>query len=863
MKINKVVTERKKSFFFVSIYIVLIAFVAGCSNNKNSGKLKSLELTHYVNPFIGTHKEGHTFPGACLPFGMVQLSPDNGYRGVKAYNYSRTSILGFSHTHLSGTGPYTLTNYNNFLFMPTVGDLKLFPATAKDPRNIAKRNVEDILDNLSDREQQKMESMSKEDQRKKYKSLLREEIQRLRIEMAKAGIDTTKAIKGYESSYSHDEEEASPGYYAVNLKDYDIKAEMTAAERVGFHRYTFPETRDAHLVIDVTHSLTPGRDAYVNILNEKQIEGYVTGDMEDNHSRPLTCYFYAEFSIAFSSYGTWNGDKVSHGLNKMTGNKGVGAFVNFSTTEGEQLLIKVGISFVSIEGAKKNLEAEVPHWDFDKVRTDARNIWNEKLNKIRVKGGDEDQKTSLYTSVYHSLMFPRTFSDVDGSYYSQFDKTVHKTNGQPYYVDFSIWDTYRAQHPLLAYLEPERQNEMINTLLDMYDQGGRLPLYVTYKNYFMKVMIGDHATSIIVDSYMKGIRDYNIEKAYEAMRKNAMEPGEKASSRTGLSYYKKLGYIPADKVRESVSVTMEYTYDDWCLAQIAKDLGKDDDYQLFSKRAGNYENLFDKSIGLMRPRKEDGSWLEMCEENPKIIRTKEGHRYYSCFDPLWVGVSPNRHYTESNAWQYLWHVPHDILGLANLMGGKKEFINKLDTLFTMTPDESGPEYAPLYSKIGQYVHGNEPVHHVGYLYNYVGEPWKTQKWINRIMKEKYLARPDGLCGNDDMGQMSAWYIFSAMGFYPVSPGQNVFVIGTPLFEESTLDLGNYYNGNKFTVKANGVSSDNFYIQSATLNGETYNKTWITHNDIVKGGTLVFEMGPKPNKQWGSNPEDEPPSMSRR
>ena len=265
----------------------------------------------------------------------------------------------------------------------------------------------------------------------------------------------------------------------------------------------------------------------------------------------------------------------------------------------------------------------------------------------------------------------------------------------------------------------------------------------------------------------------------------------------------------------------------------------------------------------MRPRKEDGSWLEMCEENPKIIRTKEGHRYYSCFDPLWVGVSPNRHYTESNAWQYLWHVPHDILGLANLMGGKKEFINKLDTLFTMTPDESGPEYAPLYSKIGQYVHGNEPVHHVGYLYNYVGEPWKTQKWINRIMKEKYLARPDGLCGNDDMGQMSAWYIFSAMGFYPVSPGQNVFVIGTPLFEESTLDLGNYYNGNKFTVKANGVSSDNFYIQSATLNGETYNKTWITHNDIVKGGTLVFEMGPKPNKQWGSNPEDEPPSMSRR
>lgn len=861
MSFTKAISEKRKSLFFISMYVALIAFVFGCGVKEDKNLSKPVDLADYVNPFIGTDKEGNTFPGACLPFGMVQLSPDNGYKGVKAYNYAKKSILGFSHTHLSGTGPGTKTNYNNILIMPTVGDLKVFPAAAKEPASLARRNLEKKLDNLSDEEQQKFERMSRADRRKKWMSLLQVEKQKIMTSRAEAGYDTTQVLKGYESSYSHSEEEAGPGYYAVNLKDYDVKAEMTTTERVGFHRYTFPEAQDAHIIIDVTHSLTPDRDTYVKVLNKNQIEGYVTGDMEGNHSRPLTCYFFAEFDKAFTTYGTWEGEDIHHGLNEMSGKDGVGAFVNFSTSRGEQVLIKVGISFVSIEGAKKNLEAEVPHWDFDKIRTQAKNVWNKKLNKINVKGGTENQKVALYTSVYHSLMFPRTFSDVDGSYFSHFDNTVHQTNGEPYYVDFSLWDTYRAQHPLLAYLEPERQNEMINTMLKMYDQGGRLPLYVSYKNYFMKVMIGDHATSVIVDSYMKGIRDFDIEKAYEAMKKNAMVPGEKASSRTGLNDYMNLGYAPSDKVRESVSVTLEYTYDDWCLAEIAKDLGKNDDYLMFSKRARYYENLYDQSTGFFRPRKADGSWLEMCDEAPYIVR-EDGHPYYNCFDPLWVGVSPNRHFTESNAWQYLWHVPHDVQGLINLMGGKNQFLAKLDTLFTMTPDETGPEYAPSYSKIGQYVHGNEPVHHVGYLYNYAGEPWKTQLRVRQIMDEKYIAEPDGLCGNDDMGQMSAWYIFSAMGFYPVSPGQNVFAIGTPLFEELTLELGDYFDGHEFTVKANGVSSDNFYIQSATLNGQNYTKTWITHNDIVKGGTLIFEMGPKPNKQWGNNPEDAPPSMTR-
>ncbi|MDX2445356.1 MAG: glycoside hydrolase family 92 protein, partial [Bacteroidales bacterium] len=396
--------------------------------------------------------------------------------------------------------------------------------------------------------------------------------------------------------------------------------------------------------------------------------------------------------------------------------------------------------------------------------------------------------------------------------------------------------------------------------LAMYDQGGRLPLHVSYKNYYQAVMIGDHATSVIVDSYMKGLRDFDVEKAYEAMRKNAMEPGERPGSRYGLDYYKDLHYIPAEKIRESVSVTLEDAYDDWCLAKIAQALGKNEDHGFFSQRSQYYKNLYDTETGFMRPRMADGSWLELCEDLPEIISTGV-HPYYSCFDPLWVGVSPNRHFTESNAWQYLWYVPHDVQGLANLMGGRKEFIRKLDTLFTMTPFESGDhQYAPMRSKIGQYVHGNEPVHHVAYLFNYVGEPWKTQKRVNQVRTKMYGVGPDGLCGNDDMGQMSAWYIYSALGFYPVAPGQNVFVIGTPLFEEIRLNFDEYFDNKVFTVKAEDISDENIYIQSATLNGEPYTKSWISHEDIIKGGTIVFKMGPEPNKNWGSS--NVPPSMTR-
>lgn len=840
----------------IAILTAIMLSIQGCSS-------ETKRPVDYVNPFIGTDAGGHTFPGTCLPFGMVQLSPDNGYKGVKAYGYDQKEIIGFSHTHLSGTGPFTKTHYNNVLIMPTIGELEILPAVAKELNALAHDGLQKILDNMSGEEKLEWDRMPDEKRLKKEQLILNEE--KIRVfdsnDMEEDGYNSSNSFNGYESGYSHDDEEASPGYYAVQLKDYGIKAELTSTERVGLHRYTFPESNEAHIIIDVTHSLTPGRDTHVKILNNNQIEGYVTGDMEGSYDLPLTCYFFAEFDKDFTSTGIWNGERIHKDLKEISENAGVGAFVNFATSEGEQVLVKVGISFVSIEGAKKNVQAELPHWDFEKARKQASDIWNEKLDKIEIKGGTDEQKTIFYTSMYHSHMFPRVFSDIDGSYYSHFDDQVHGTPGERYYVDFSLWDTYRAQHPLLAYLEPERQNEMIRTFLAMYDQGGRLPLHVSYKNHYQAVMIGDHATSVIVDSYMKGLRDFDVEKAYEAMRKNAMEPGERPKSRYGLDYYKKLKYIPAEKIRESVSVTLEDAYDDWCLAEIAKALGKEDDYQLFSERARYYANLYDQQTGFMRPRKIDGSWLEMCDSLPKIIRT-DVHPYYSCFDPLWVGVSPNRHFTESSAWQYLWHVPYDVQGLINLMGGRKQFLRKLDALFGMSPKESGAhQYAPLRSKIGQYVHGNEPVHHVAYLFNYAGKPWLTQMWVSEIRNKMYGTGPDGLCGNDDMGQMSAWYIFSAMGFYPVAPGQNIYAIGTPLFEETTLKLGKYFDNKAFTVKADGVSSNNIYIQSATLNGEPYSKSWISHDAIAKGGTLIFKMGPEANKNWGSSKEMVPPSMT--
>jgi predicted alpha-1,2-mannosidase len=445
------------------------------------------------------------------------------------------------------------------------------------------------------------------------------------------------------------------------------------------------------------------------------------------------------------------------------------------------------------------------------------------------------------------------------------DGKVRVAEGYDFFPSFFCWDTYRSQHPLMTLVAPGHLNDMIRSIVTKTRNYGWLPAQ-HYRNVFGQGMVGDHLVPIITDAYMKGFRDYDVEFIYGAMRRKAMElpppPLPPSAGRSGLNYYLDLGYVPVDKVTESVPNTLELSYNDWCIAQMAKEMGKDEDYHLFIKRAYNYEHLFDPGTRFMRPKKLDGSWLECCVDRKAEIITDGDHSYYDCFDPLLVGRRPNRYYTESNAWQYIWSVQHDVGGLINLFGSAGAFVDRLDTLFTMSPEISGPKYVGVVGTIGQYVHGNQPSHHVAYLYNYAGEPWKTQEKVHRIMNDLYRTGPGGICGNEDMGSLSSWFVWSAMGFYPVCPGQNIYVIGTPLFSEARIRLGKPYDADEFTIQAPGVSGENKYIQSATLNGEPLNRTWLSHEEIVSGGILVFEMGPEPNREWGSDPSAVPPSMTR-
>lgn len=800
---------RNNAYF---IPLLLLLLLTGCSSDKDAGKVIDRPGV-YVNPFIGTAAYGHTFPGAALPFGMVQLSPTTGAsRGKAGYSYSSIphgresrTIMGFTHTNVSGTGIDHVAKYANIALMPTTGRLQVVPGSEDDPDS------------------------------------------------------------GYRSRFSHDREAASPGYYMVLLGDYDVVAELTVTERAGMHRYTFPESENSHIIIDITRERRWPQlhnDAFIEITGDNQVQGYTT--VTGHHSmEPMTWYFFAEFSKPFKSFGTFRESEISEKQRTTRGNNEVGAWVSYSTESDEDIIVKVGISFTCIEGAKNNLVAEIEGWDFDLVKRRAENIWNEKLNKIQVSGGTGINKTKFYTSLYRSLLFPRTFSDYDGAYYSHFlDSIIYETEFR-YYVDFSIWDTYRTQHPLLTIIEPGRQVEMIRTFLAMYDQGGRLPSQVSYRNFYSPIMIGDHASTTIIDSYVKGIRDFDLMKAYEAMRKNAFEPGLPDRSRPGLQPYTELGYVTAEDIRESVSKTLEYSHTDWALAQVARDLGKTGDYELLMKRAGNYQNLYDRSSGFYRPRFSDGSWLPECERgrSPQITRFGT-NTYYDCWDRWWIGVSPHRHYTEGNAWQYLFYPQHDIQGLIDLMGGREKFSERLDGLFYASSSNEGPWYVGVTGAIGQYVHGNQPSHHMAFLYNFAGKPWKTQERTRGIMETLYGADEWGLPGNEDMGEMSAWFVFSALGLYPVTPGQPVYTITSPLFEKAVISLDEFYGNRIFTIIARNASGDNKYIRSAKLNGKPLTRTWITHDEIVAGGVLEFEMGPDPNRNWGTAPEAAPPSMTK-
>jgi len=547
--------------------------------------------------------------------------------------------------------------------------------------------------------------------------------------------------------------------------------------------------------------------------------------------------------------------------NGEAGNR-IGAFTIFRTSDNEQIMIKVGISYTSIEGARRNLKEEIPDWDFDRVKSDARNLWNKELSRIKIDGATDDQKEIFYTALYHSLLAQYISQDVDGAY-SGMDGKLHEANGFDYYGSFSCWDTYRTEHPLLTLIAPERVNDIIKSIIAKTKDLSWLPA-----QHFINVpgegMVADHLVPVIVDAYMKGFRDYDVELLYKAMRTKALEspkpPLPPYAGRPGLEYFTRLGYLPVDKVAESVSNTLELTYDDFCIAQLAKELGEKDDYSEFIRRANNYKNLWNTETQFMRPRKSDGSWLEPLNGRTQEIVKERGHSYYKYFDPLLVGRRPNRHYTESNAWQYIWSVQHDIRGLINLFGGNRGFIEKLDTFFEMSPIITPPKYVGAVGTIGQYVHGNQPSHHVAYLYNYAGEPWKTQQRVRQVTEGLYRTGPGGLCGNEDMGSLSSWYIFSSIGFYPVAPGSSIYVIGSPLFGKATINTG---NKKTFIVQTINNSKVNKYIQSATLNGDPLTRTWLSHEEIVKGGILIFEMGSVPNKKWGYKPEDAPPSMTQK
>ncbi len=758
----------------------------------------------YVNPFVGTEFFGHTFPGASLPFAMVHLSPDvdtKGWTYCAGYVYNDNSIMGFSHTHWSGVG---MTNGGDVLLMPTVGDkLHIVPGPRSNPD------------------------------------------------------------EGYRSRFSHSDETASPGYYSVLLKDYNVKAELTATKRAGFHRYTFPKTDNAKIILDLGHqigNMKSDEDSYLSIIDDNRIEGEKSAGLGK-------VYFVAEFSKPFQYYGTFDasyvtpesGGSIFPYKNRERGNK-IGAFVTFKTKADEQILVKVGISYTSVEGARKNLHAEIPDWDFDKVKNDARQTWEKELSKITIDGATDDQKEIFYTALYHSFLAQYISQDVDGKYFGS-DGKIHVAKGYDFYGSFSCWDTYRSQHPLLTITAPEHVNDFIKSIVAKVENYHWLPAQ-HFLNVFGESMVGDHLIPVIVDAYMKGYRDYDVKTLYEAMRKKALEnpkpPVPEYAGRSGLDYYKKLGYTPVDKVTESVPNTLELAYDDWCIAQLAKALGKKDDYNLFMKRAHNYTNLWDPETQFMRPKNADGTWLPALDGHEQEIVKSGDHSWYKYFDPLLVGRRPNRYYTESNAWQYIWSVQHDVQGLIDLFGGDKPFVNKLDTFFEMSPVITPPKYVGVVGTIGQYVQGNQPSHHVAYLYDYAGEPWKTQERVRQVCEQLYRSGPGGICGNEDMGSLSSWYVLSSMGFYSVTPGLPDYTIGTPLFGEVTINLG---KNKTFTITAINNSKENKYIQSATLNGKPLDRTWITQKEITDGGELIFQMGPKPNKKWGTGKNAAPPSIT--
>lgn len=784
---------------------------------------QTTDYTRYVNPFIGTGGHGHTFPGATVPFGMVQLSPDtriDNWDGSSGYHYSDNIIYGFSHTHLSGTG---IPDGADILFMPTIDENKRFTTA----------------------------------------------------EIAFPGFDAAN----YVSNFQHADERAEPGYYSVRIDDAKLLVELTATTRVGFHRYTFPKSEDAAINLNLLWR-DKALETKLTVTGDRRIEGF---RRSSSWAKNQKVYFVAEFSKPFSEGAD---GRRPHGSNDPDiGDENIS--LPYSTSQGEEILVKVAISYVSIEGARKNLEAELPGWDFDKVRADAKTAWNKELSKIEVSGGTDEQTTNFYTGLYHTMVQPNVFGDVDGQYRGH-DGKVHRLAGYaaqpPYlrrssaspgntsrssggsaaalngrqsrnspnglqrkstafpqiegqsppeqYTVFSLWDTFRAAHPLYTIIDEKRTVDFINTFIRQYEQGGRLPVWELWGEE-TDTMIGYHAVSVIADAMAKGIKGFDYDKAYAAAKHSAN------LDHHGLAGYKKRGYISGEDDNESVSKTLEYAYDDYCIATMAQSLMRENlknrskageaKQKLLEKEAAHYfnrslsyRNLFDPQTDFMRP-KRNGSFITPFAPNEVTF-----------------------HFTEGNSWVYTFFAPHDISGLAELYGGKNEFAKKLNEIFTTTDKLTGRFQPDITGLIGQYAHGNEPSHHIPYMFNYVGQPWQTQMYVRKIMDEFYKNAPDGLIGNEDCGQMSAWYIMSAMGFYQVNPSRPVYDIGSPLFKQAVIHLE---NGKKFTIKAPNNSAANRYVKSVKLNGRPLREPFFNHRDITAGGTLEFEMADAPVKNW--------------
>lgn len=729
----------------LSVFLYTLALGSAfysCSTAKQD--TPQTDYTQYVDPFIGAADNGHTFPGACRPFGMIQTSPVTGavgWRYCSEYMYADSIIWGFTQTHLNGTGCMDL------------GDILVMPFTGERHRT----------------------------------------------------------WDAYRSSFSKTSENATPGYYTVTLDQAKVKAELTATTHAALHRYTYEQADSASILIDLQHGPAWNEKQYHSQVNSCEVnwenDSTLTGHVNNKVWVDQDYYFVMQFSRPVIDHFE---------LPMAETEKGKRLVASFNIQPGEEVLMKVALSTTGVEGAKANMAAEVPGWDFEGIRTAAKADWNSYLSRIEVEGTDEE-KTNFYTSFYHALIQPNEISDVDGRYRNAADSVVNATGGK-FYSTFSLWDTYRAAHPFYTLMVPERVDGFINSLVDQAEVQGYLPIWGLWgKENFC--MVANHGVSVVAEAYAKGFRGFDAERAFNAIKQTQTVSHPLKSN---WENYMKYGYFPTDLTEaESVSSTLESVYDDYAAADMAKRMGKTEDAAYFARRADFYKNLFDSSTQFMRPKKSDGTWK-------------------SPFNPSQIGhaESVGGDYTEGNAWQYTWHVQHDVPGLIALFGGEEPFLNKLDSLFTLKLETTQADVTGL---IGQYAHGNEPSHHVTYLYALAGRPERTQELIREIFDTQYSPKPNGLCGNDDCGQMSAWYMFSAMGFYPVNPVSGEYVFGAPQLPEFVLHLA---DGKTFTIKAEGLSEANKYVKSITLNDEPYTKNFISHADIVKGGTLVYQMTDK-------------------